>query len=191
MGCETCECVENICCDGPLCLNYPPVCLCGLDQNKVMGVDDNDCETCQCVDDVCCDDPLCLNYPPTCICGLDENKVTGVDDNGCETCQCVDDVCCDGPLCLNYPPVCICGLDEDKVTGVDGDGCATCHCEACQCGSRYEIVEDSHCGGGANINTWDDGTSAQYGDARWNSIEECKLTCSEHEECMGFVYRHK
>lgn len=68
--------------------------------------------------------------------------------------------------------------------------------EVVECVSQanpYTLHQGKHCGGpgghwGSSINTWSDGTNAQYGRADLG-IDECKAMCSAHAECSGFVRR--
>lgn len=46
----------------------------------------------------------------------------------------------------------------------------------------YEILNGNYCGG-SSINSWDDGSSADWD---VSGIPECKKICSEHSECTGF-----
>jgi len=51
-------------------------------------------------------------------------------------------------------------------------------------GDDYEILSNQHCGG-ESINSWNDGSEANYGTA--TELSECKQSCKDHSECAGFV----
>jgi len=53
---------------------------------------------------------------------------------------------------------------------------------------NWTRTEDTHCGG-TNINTWNDGSNANYG-AAGKTVAECQALCEDHQpECKGFVFR--
>eukprot|EP00494_Astrolonche_serrata_P034009 UN34278 len=132
MGCETCECVENPCCDGLLCLNYPPLCLCGLNEVKVTGTNDMGCDTCQCVADPCCIGPFCFEKeacPPPALC-LDGSTPEKID---------VGSECCKHAEC---PVPCVCPLIYAPVCGVDGET----YSNSCEAGcNEIEIASEGEC----------------------------------------------
>lgn len=57
-----------------------------------------------------------------------------------------------------------------------------------QSGVHFAVKDGMHCGGGS-IETWHDGTDAEYGMGHVDDLEGCAAKCRARVECAGFVLR--